>query len=150
MCLCVFCIQVVSDEKPPVVKLPEIHDKSRSTLGRSVATANTQSETKATNDKDTQPRVGGSKLVFLTEKKATCRGQFSKRLKKAEKEVNLNSKYSKVEDTACTSKTPTPVFSQRLWEPLTMQALLDHQVSVFERRNEITGRDSSQMWNVCS
>ena len=89
-----------------------------------------------------------SKLVFLTEKKATCKGQFAKRLNKDDKEES-NAKQSKSE-ILHESKTSTPVFSQRVWEPLSMQALLDHQVTILERRNEAAGLDSSMVWNVCT
>ena len=143
-------MQEENDEKPPLqVKLPEIHDKS--TLSNTVSHQGTTSPVKTKNktrDFDTQSQKN-SKLVFLTEKKATCKGQFAKRLNKDAKE-DSNMKQSKPGDVLHRSKTPTPVFSQRLWEPLSMQALLEHQVTVLERRNEMSGMDSSPKWNVCT
>ena len=93
----------------------------------------------------TQPQC--SKLVFLTEKKARCRGQFAKRLNKEETKEGLQLK--QLDDVLRPSKHSSPTeFSQRLWEPLSMQALLDHQNAVLERRDEISALDSSQVWKV--
>ena len=96
-----------------------------------------------------QQPVSHSNLVFLTEKKATCKGQFAKRLNKEEKEDSDLKLVTSV-DTSHRDKTQSPGFTERIWEPLSMEALLDHQVTVFERQNEMAGLDSSQIWNVCT
>jgi hypothetical protein len=128
-----------------LVKLPDIHNNSTSNNTLAIGSTRSVKTKEKGQHLQAQPRESRSKLVFLTEKRATCRGQFAKRLNKDD---DSNLKQTKSVDILQGSKTPSPVFSQT-WEPLSMQALLDHQVTVLERRNEMAGLDSSQVWNVC-
>lgn len=66
---------------------------------------------------------GFSNLVFLTERKAKCEGEFSKRLHRVESDLHL--KPVKPELLTSTVKSSSPMFTQRVWEPLSMQALID-------------------------
>ncbi|XP_046840767.1 uncharacterized protein LOC124434880 isoform X2 [Xenia sp. Carnegie-2017] len=66
---------------------------------------------------------GFSNLVFLTERKAKCKGEFSKRLHRVESDLHL--KPVKPEILTSMVKSSSPMFTQRVWEPLSMQALID-------------------------
>lgn len=97
-----------------------------------------------------QTRVSGDKLVFLTEEKALCKGQFAKRLGKQDgnEEMNTDLRKTKSVGSIGRSTAKKPEFLQRLWEPLSMDALLEHRESFFERRNNIFAQDPSRTWNV--
>ena len=88
--------------------------------------------------------------MFLTEEKALCKGQFAKRLGKqgGNEEMNTDLRKTKSVGSIGRSTAKKPEFLQRLWEPLTMDALLEHRESFFERRNNIFVQDPSRTWNV--
>ncbi|XP_028398121.1 uncharacterized protein LOC114521779 isoform X2 [Dendronephthya gigantea] len=136
----------IIQEKKPSLKLPEISENCASARNTTINVSNAQSvETKEEEYPVKKPQC--SKLVFLTEKKATCRGQFARRLNK--EETKQESKLKQSDDVLRHRKhSSRSEFPQRLWEPLSMQALLDHQNAVSERRDEISALDSSQIWNV--